>query len=142
MKAKYLEAFGKAVSTFTLPGNRILVERLEVGEVKTKGGLFIAESPRLNSDLKNHKPLVCVVLAVGEGYTVEGDEGKVPTDVQPGHVVVLNPLGVSFFSVLPGIASYTEMTVGITSESDVQMRFNSIESFEEYKSILEGVLNG
>ena len=138
MEVQYLNEFKSAAKLFTLSGNRILVERLDTGEIKSKGGIILAESTAYKSDLKSHKPLVCMVLAVGEGYTQEDKDEKIPLDVKPGDVVVLNALGVSFFSTLPGVASYTEMRVGITSESDVQMRFASLEHFEEYTKVFNG----
>jgi hypothetical protein len=111
----------------------MLVERLELGEVKV-GSIIIAESTDHRSDVRNYKPLLCVVLAIGEGYT--NDENptgpKLPMDCKPGNVVILNPMGASFFSVLPGVTTYSGKAVGITSESDVQMRFESVEEFEAY----------
>lgn len=143
METKYLEKFKDATKYFTLAGNRILVERMDAAEVKTRGGLIIAESPKINSELKSHKPLVCMVLAVGEGYTdPEADSGFIPTDVQPGNVVVLNALGVSFFSVVPGVSSFTDMKLGISSEADVQMRFDSITDFEEYSKLMSEAFGG
>ncbi len=134
----YLEAFNRASKYFTLAGNRMLVERMDDVEVKTAGGLYLAPASNKRSDLKLQKPLVCVVLATGEGYTQEGSEEKLPLDCKPGNVVILNAIGASFFSILPGMSSYTEERVGLTSESDVQMRFNSIEHFQEYTKALNG----
>lgn len=138
--ATYLEAFKNAANTFVLAGNRMLVERLDSGEVKTKGGIIMAEAPgRSTNELKTHKPLVCVVIAVGEGYTGEEvDAPKIPLDCKPGNIVVLNAIGVSFFSTLPGIGSYTEMKVGLTTEGDVQMRFRDINQFDEYVNAVSG----
>lgn len=142
-KSVYLNAFAKAGKFFTLTGNKILVERLDSGEVKSKGGLILAESPKHVSDLKTQKPLVCLVLAVGEGYTGDDPtEAKLPTDVRPGNVVVLNALGVSFYSIVPGVPSFTDMKLGISSEGDVQMRFDSVEQFEAYAKELSAAING
>ena len=136
-----LEIFNVVNKYFTLSGNRMLVERLPDAEVKTKGGLFIGESSKAYSDIKTHKPMVCLVLAVGEGYNSDDStETKIPTDVQPGHVVVINALGVSFFSTFPGIPSYTDMKFGISSESDIQMRFDSMELFEAYTKEISDLL--
>jgi co-chaperonin GroES (HSP10) len=136
---QYLGKFKAASQFFTLTGNRMLIERLEgYDEVKTAGGLIVGEDKRARSDLKMMKPLVCVVLATGEGYTQDGDEDKLPLDCKPGDVVVLNPMGATFFSILPGVATYTNNSVGIVAEGDVQMRFSSIEHFQEYKKAIQG----
>jgi co-chaperonin GroES (HSP10) len=138
-----LKAFEAAGKHFTLTGNKMLVERLDSGEVKSKGGLILAESPKHISDLKTQKPLVCIVLAVGEGYTGEDvTAAKIPTDVKPGNVVVLNALGVSFYSIVPGFPSFTDMKLGISSEGDVQMRFDSVGEFEQYAAAISAALNG
>lgn len=141
---KFLKAFNSDTrALFVLPGNKMLVERLEEEEVKTSGGLIIGTPARANSELKSHRPLVAVVVAVGEGYTDSSSDdpnAKLPLDVEPGSVVVLNPMGVEFFSTIPGFNVSTEMRLGITSESDVRMRFKDIETFEAYKKALGGTV--
>lgn len=132
--SKYLEQFGVASKHFKLFGSKILVEQLEVGEIKSKGGLILSAPAHAKSTLKKQEPMVCVVLAVGEGYTND-DGASIPLTVKPGNIVVTNLNGVLFFSTLPGVPSYSEMKVGITTESDVQMLFESIEEFNAYVSV-------
>lgn len=136
MESKFNKAFERARPHFKLFGNKMLVERLNSGEVKTKGGIILTESSNIRSDLKSHKPLICLVLAVGDGYV--GDDGElVPLDIKPGNIVMLNSLGVSFFSVLPGSSSYSDMAIGLTSETDVQLIFENLEEYEAYAKALE-----
>ena len=132
--AVYTEQFNKVSAQFKLFGSKLLVEQLEMGEIKSKGGLILSAPSHAKSNIKKQEPMVCIVLAAGEGYT--GDDGQpVPLTVKPGNVVILNANGVSFFSTLPGVPSYTEMKVGITTEGDVQMCFEGMESFDAYTAV-------
>lgn len=137
---KTLAAFKEASKFFTLVGNRILVERLPDEEVKTSTGLILSGGSR--SEVSASKPLICLVVAIGEGYTpVDGTEEKIPLDVKVGSVVMINEAGVNFFSTIPGFTAYSEMKLGLASEGDIQMRFANMEEFEAYKRALNGVLN-
>jgi len=128
------EQFEVASKFFKVTGARLLVEQRELGEIKSKGGLILSAPSSHKSTLKRQEPMVCTVIAVGEGYT--DDQGNpVPLSIKPGNIVVLNVNGVSFFSTLPGVPSYTEMKLGITSESDVQMVFDGEKEFSEYAAV-------
>lgn len=139
MKFNYLEAFKKAGSSFTLTGNKLLIERIEVGEAKTKGGIIIAEASNVRSDFKLAKAHMAVVLAVGQGYFDAEDKKYVPLEVKVGDIVILNQAGAQYFSLLPGLVNYSANTVGITTEADVQMRFSSAEDYNAYVEALKSV---
>lgn len=132
MKSEYLEKFKKAGEFFELYGNKMLVERLDSGEVKTAGGIIISEATNIRADLKLQKPAVCMVLAVGKGYYDSSNNSYQPLDTVPGNVVILNSLGVQFYSVLPGSPSYSNNTVGITTEADIQMTFKDMDAYNAY----------
>lgn len=135
---EYLSKFKEAGSFFELFGSKMLVERIEINtEVKSAGGIILATAGNTKSTLKKQEPLVACVLAVGQGYTNE-EGGTTPLDVQPGNIVVLNPNGVNFFSTLPGVPSYTDMRVGITTEGDVQLCFKDKEAFNAYCKVFGG----
>lgn len=135
-KPEYLEKFKEAAGSFQLFGNKILIERMELGEVRTAGGLIVADTSSVRSDLRMQKPHLGVVLAVGPGY-YDADENKYqPLDVQPGNIVIISSVGVQYYSLLPGSSSYNSNKVGITTESDVQMRFADLEAFNNYSKIM------
>lgn len=134
----YLDGFKQAEGTFELFGSKLLVERLEINaEVKSAGGIILSAANHAKSTLKKQEPLVARVLASGQGYTNE-DGTSIPLDVRPGNIVVLNPNGVNFFSTLPGVPSYTDMKIGITTEGDVQMCFKDVEAFNAYCKVFGG----
>lgn len=135
-QSKYLESFKRAEGTFKLYGSKILVERLELGEATTKGGLIIAEAPNTRQDLKLQKPHIATVLAVGEGYYDAETKSYLPLEVKPGNVVILNSLGVQYYSVVPGATGYTGNKIGMTTEDVVQMVFENIEQFQAYEKAL------
>lgn len=135
---QYLNKFKESSNKFTLTGNKILVERLDVGEVKTAGGLFLAESKETRVDLRLQKPHIGIVVAVGQGYFDAEKNEYTPLEVKPGNIVVINSIGIQYYSVLPGIASYTNNQLGLTTENDVQLRFDDMESFQTYARIMSG----
>lgn len=135
-QSKYQGQFATASKHFQLFGSKLLVEQLDLGEIKSKGGLILSAPSHAKSNIKKQEPMVCIILAAGEGYT--NDEGvAIPLTVKPGNIVVVNANGVLFFSTLPGVPSYTEMKVGITTESDVQMLFTDKEAFDAYTKVFE-----
>jgi len=69
-----------AATTFTPLHDRILVRRLEEGEIKLSSGIIIPDSAK-------EKPQEGEVIAVGKGKS--NDEGKVfPLDVKAGDKVL------------------------------------------------------
>lgn len=135
---QYLNKFREVSNLFTLTGNKLLIERLDLGEVKTAGGLFIAETSNTRVDLKLQKPHVGVVIAVGEGYFDADTKEYTPLDVKVGNVVIINSIGCQYYATLPGISNYSNNQIGLTSESDVQMRFKDLETFQKYAEGLGG----
>ena len=140
MTSNYLSKFQEAKQTFELYGNKILVERLDTGEVKTAGGIIIAENSATRPDLKLTKPHVAIVVATGKGYYDSETDSYLPLELQPGNIVILNSLGVQYYSVLPGSPSYSNNVIGITTEADVQMTFKDVEAFKQYVKIFGGFI--
>jgi co-chaperonin GroES (HSP10) len=141
-KILYVEQFNKARQHFKLFGNKILIERLDLGEVKTAGGIILTEASNKRSDLALQKPHVAIILAVGEGYYDSSTNSYTPLEVKPGNIVLLNSAGVQYYSTLPGAASYSANKVGLTTEGDLQMVFENLEAFKDYALALGGVLEG
>lgn len=142
MESKYLEQFKKlqndeAQKLFKLMGNRILVELLPAQEIKTAGGLILsAPANQVKLSAQSQQAVLAIVLMTGEGY-VDNDGKDVPMDVAVGNVVMLNDLGLRAYSTFPGVSGYTQSTIALTSEGDVQMSFESIENYMKYCEILK-----
>lgn len=138
-KYNYLEKFGSArgrKDLFRLNGGRVIVEILDEGEIKTKGGLFVPESSHARSDVVMNKAVVAQVVLIGEGY-FDPDTGKEsPIDLEPGEVVVVNEMGLRFYSKFPGLDHYAQNSLAMMTEDDVQMRFPSLAAYTEFKALV------
>lgn len=140
IESKYLARFARLKSEgaafFTLPGNRMLVEILPKEELKTRGGLIMATDMR---DHRNHteenRAIVGIVVLNGSGY-VDDDGNTVEIEYTEGSVVLLSSLGIRYYSQFPGLTEYTESSLGMTRDSEVQMSFPSLEAFEKAKELL------
>lgn len=131
-KSEFLGKFQKAASTFSLYGSKILVERVEMGEVKTQGGIILAQSGATSAQFKSQMPHIAIVLATGRGYFDAEGKTYEPLEVVPGNVIMINSLGVQYYSTLPGSVNYNNQKIGLTTESDIQMIFKDMEAFEAY----------
>lgn len=140
MESKYLERFRSLSEVkkdigFRLNGSRLLVEILPAKEIKTASGLVLSSPDTFKATADSFKALLGIVLLTGEGY-VDDDGKDVPMETKIGQVVVLNEFGLKYYSQFPGIADYTKNTVAMTSESEIQMSFDSIDEFIKYEKAL------
>lgn len=140
MESKYLARFQKLGEVkkdigFRLNGSRLLVEILPAKEIKTASGLVLSSPDTYKATADSYRALLGIVLMTGEGYV--DDEGTdVPMETKVGQLVVLNEFGLKYYSQFPGIADYTKNTVAMTSESEIQMSFDTIEEFIKYEQAL------
>lgn len=133
---KYLDQFKKLEgSKYKLSGGRLLVEILPKKEMKTGGGLIMAAPIQHKGTADQQRAVVGVVLMVGEGY-VDDDGVDVPMETRVGAVVVLNEFGLKSYSEFPGVTSYTENKIALTAESEIQMKFESLEDLAEFERLL------
>lgn len=146
MESRYLNRFQKLNALtkeerkelFTLNGNRVLLEILPKREIKTASGLIIsAPSDHVKITADATQAVMAIVLLTGEGY-VDEDGNPVDMDVKPGNVVMVNEFGIKTFSTFPGLLDYTKNTLAMTSESEIQVSFPSMEAFERYEALLNG----
>lgn len=139
MESKYLARFAalqeNGVSKYMLSGARVLVEILPPEEIKTASGIILSAPTTHKATAESYRAVVGIVLMTGEGY-VDADGNDVPMDVSHGNVVLLNELGLKQFSQFPGVPDYTQNTIAMTSESEVQMRFKDMQDYENYKQLL------
>lgn len=137
-KPEFLEAFKRTEGTFSIYGSKILVERLDQGEVKTQGGIILAENNFNRAEMKMQRPHIAVVLAVGKGYYNADTNTYEPLEVKPGNIIMLNALGVQYYLTVPGLNSYSSNKIGLTTETDIQLIFEDLEAFEKYEQALNG----
>lgn len=140
MESKYLARFQKLGEVkkdigFRLNGSRLLVEILPAKEIKTASGLVLSSPDTYKATADSYRALLGIVLMTGEGY-VDDEGADVPMETKVGQIVVLNEFGLKYYSQFPGIADYTKNTVAMTSESEIQMSFDSIEEFIKYEQAL------
>lgn len=140
MESKYLARFQKLGEIkkdigFRLNGSRLLVEILPAKEIKTASGLVLSSPDTYKATADSYRALLGIVLMTGEGY-VDDEGADVPMETKVGQIVVLNEFGLKYYSQFPGIADYTKNTVAMTSESEIQMSFDSIEEFVKYEQAL------
>ena len=147
MESKFLSRFEKvraeAPNTFRLNGSRIFVEVMTEesagAEVKSAGGLIIAQSKDMRADLRFQKPVIAVVLQCGAGYYDEDAPDKpIPLDYEPGQVVMISDAGLKYYSVFPGLGTFTENRFAMTLESEILMSWPSIEDYKKYSEALSG----
>lgn len=134
LPSKYLEAFKKAKSeasdSYTLYGDAILVEKVPEEEVKTASGIYIASSSKTQlGSIADNKPHFVHVLSVGEGFYSE--TGDVPVSVEPGDIILVGVNSVKWFSHME-IPQYEPFTVGLTRESEIQLKFKGQEAYRKF----------
>lgn len=146
----YLEKFKKLANeqsdAFTLIGDFILVERIPDEEIKRKSGLIIPDMTKrtaLNT-LTGDKPNWVRVLLVGPGYySQDTDENgniterTVPLDVKPGDIALVSQVSVRYFSTF-AIDGYEADTIGLTKESEIQLRFHGEDGYNRVFNCLNG----
>ena len=139
--SKYLDSFKQLAlegsDSFQLIGDCLIVEELvEANEVKTAGGIIVQGTDGMRDGFEQNKPTFVRVLAVGEGYYDE--EGKtVPIDANPGDIVLVGALSVKWLSTFGPIISIGKgERLGITRESEIQLRFKGQNGYDEVFRIL------
>jgi len=143
MESKYLEKFKRlqtteAQSLYRLQGARVLLEVLPQKEIKTASGIILsAPKDHVKVTAESFQPQLAIVLLIGAGY-VDSDNNPIDMDVKVGNIVMVNELGLRYFSTFPGIVDYTKNTLALTSESEIQMIFENMEKFEQYEALLNG----
>jgi co-chaperonin GroES (HSP10) len=141
LESKYLNRFKKlrecGTGEYTLIGNRLLVEVLPKEELKSAGGLVIATTLNQKSDTTANQATLAIVLLVGEGYYDEdGNDAPMPFEV--GNIVLVSDMGLKKYTSFPGMAAYTENSIALTRDSEVHLKFPSVEAYEKVKELLNG----
>ena len=139
-ESKYLKAFQRleeAKMAFDIPGDGILVENIKEEEVKTKSGLVISSASgyKIADQIAANLPKFVHVLAKGKGYYNDETGDDVPLSVNPGDIILVGQASVRWFGSLP-IDGYEPFSIGVTLESEAQIKFQGIEKYRETFRIL------
>ncbi len=126
IKSRYLEAIQAAVAEnqdYTLYGSCLWVERIPEEEVRTSGGIILAQTSSKSQigTITSDRPFFVYVLAVGAGHYDE-DGKEVPLSVEPGNVILIGTNSVKWFSYLE-VDNYEPYSIGLTLESEVQIKY-------------------
>jgi co-chaperonin GroES (HSP10) len=134
-QSKYLNAFKSTATldSYELVGDAILVERLPPEEKKTKSGIILdtGMDHKQIGTIGADKPQFVHVLAVGKGFYNDVTGEDVPLSVNPGDIILIGTNSVKWFSLLE-IANYEPYTIGLSRESEIQLRFKGPDSYEQY----------
>jgi co-chaperonin GroES (HSP10) len=136
MKSKYLDAIRNAKTAageggFVLPGNLLLVEKLPPAEIKTKSGLIISDTSKMQQNtIAGNAPVQVIVVALGEGFEDEGE--SIPLDTSEGDILVVGDHSVKWLSTFP-LIGYQPDTLGLCSEDQTQIRFRGARAYEAFQ---------
>lgn len=141
MTSRYSERFEslkkEGHSSFVLVGNTLLVEKIKAPERKV-GSLFVPTDVKQRGSFDQDIAVFVRVLAVGEGYYDDVTKEDLPLDVQVGDIILVGQLSVKYFSFFGELQNYEPDTIGITRESEIQLRFRGEEGYKEAFRILNG----
>lgn len=141
MISRYLDKFNRLATegkeAYVLTGDALLVEQIKEPERKTASGLVMATNINQRNSLAEGRPHLCIVLTVGAGYYDDKDPSTtIPLDVQPGDIILVGPLSVKYFSFFGDLQPYEPDSIGITRESEIQLRFRGKEGYDQAFAIL------
>ncbi len=111
----------------------MVVELLPKEEFKTAGGLIVGDPGGYRSEVQTNRPLIGVILLVGEG-TVDDDGELLPVEFEPGAVVQINTAGPAYFSEYPGIGKTSDIAMIVPSH--VNMSWPSMEAYLKFRAVL------
>lgn len=135
MTSKYLNRVKAAVDAglFSINGNRLLIEMLEEGEVRTASGLIASTGNNTKHYSAADRARVAVVLLTGPGYETEAGE-KVNIPYNPGDTILVNQFGVKTFSRFFGIPEYAPDSIGLITDDLIQGKINNFTAFIDVMS--------
>lgn len=107
---------------FQLLGSNLIVEKIKQPEIKTAGGLIIAQSASQKMTMHDKKASFVRVLRVGKGYYDPETNETIPLDTNEGDILLVSPESVTYFSAFGGLTNYEPETIGIMPENAALMR--------------------
>lgn len=141
IKSVYLDAFKSIDPSGRLDiiGEFMIVEEVNPQEleVTSKSGLVLTGSSKNADGFSQNRPTLVHVLAVGAGFVGEEGEG-VPLTTQPGDVIMVGSQSVKWLSNFCKIPSTAGARLGITTESEIQLRFKGVDAYNSFANELVG----
>lgn len=137
MESKYLKAFEELSKTqaVELIGDLLVVERLPEPEARDLGGIIVQDGDHVRAMFGSEsRPHLALVVATGKGYY--SDAGSVELNTKPGDIVVIGNASVKYFSSFGLLDNYAPDSLGITRDSDVQIRFRGKDGYKQAFDIL------
>lgn len=141
IESKFSNKFAKLAAEgsdlFELRGSSIIVELLPEPEMKTAGGIIIAQDKnQLHGSVLQHKATVGLVLAVGAGF-YDPETGKdIPLEVEVGDVLLLPTFSITLLSNFPGLEGITGNSLGLVKDESILFRYKGQEAFEVASRLL------
>lgn len=132
-ESKYLERFkGMPEEDMSLIGDYLLVEKIELEERKTTGGLIVN-----HHQIANYKnttimdlPVFVYIVAVGKGYYDEETNEPVDLTVSAGDICLVGSSSVRWFSDME-INDYQSYELGLTREAEIKLVFKGKKGYEK-----------
>lgn len=143
--SKYLKFFKEygASPDSELVGDILIVERIVFPEKKTRSGLIITDSRKVQvTGLTSEVPQFFRVLLVGRGYYDDVTKKDVPLDIVPGDIILTAMASVKVYSSLPLLETTDSDIIGMTRHGDIQWRWKGEEAFLRFFESLNGALTG
>lgn len=130
--SRYLDQF-KAMSeeakdAYELYGDCLLVEKLKEPERKI-GSIILATANGRTDTFGQDRPHFVRVLAIGKGFYDDKTGEDVALSVIPGDIILVGPMAVKYFSMFGDLGAYEPDSIGITRESEIQLRFKGEEGY-------------
>jgi len=136
INVQYLERAQKAREkmgeSFTINGDTLLIEQLQMPTIKRKSGIEIpGDMHGAREIVHNDKAQFVIVLDVGAGFYDSALEKDVPLATKPGEVLLISTLSAKYFLSLP-ISDYTLGRIGTTREPEIAAQWNNLDAFIKY----------
>jgi co-chaperonin GroES (HSP10) len=135
-KSRYLDFFQQNKEVIRehleIIGDVILVEKVKFPEARTASGIYITDYKGQINTLNADKPHFYRVLMPGEGYYDDTTKESQPLNAQQGDIILVGSISVKIFSSFPLLEAYEADSIGITRESEIQMRFKGEDNFVRF----------
>lgn len=119
-----------AGSHYELYGDCLLVEKLKEPERKI-GSIILASAIGRQDSFGQDRPHFVRVLAIGKGFYNEESGEDVPVSVAVGDIILVGPISVKYFSMFGEMESYEPDSIGITRETEIQLKFKGEEGYRQ-----------
>lgn len=125
INSKYAKAFSRIEGLIGLRSDTILVEVLPRQEVRTAGGIIVGKADMFRATSEDRRRNLALVLLTGVDVK----------EVRPGQLIML-PFNPLYLSEFPGLEDHTADTLAMLPESDVILKYDSVDVYLKTKELL------